>query len=177
MGSEGTANFITLSCSTYNKGDETDIIWSLKDFQDGPSVHKMDNKVAPELFHISDHRDIYVQSQFAILNLSIEFDGVVVFCGMEKRPQSANFTIRVYRKCTTIGLVTCLTDYLPCQVHLPSRAHKLTLLEKVIQTIQLALAHSRLLFQYHTSYRYGKTMVPPLKMASASLTKVYAFMK
>ena len=110
-GSEGTADFVTLSCSTYTKGDETAIIWSLKDFRDVPLVRKVDNKVAPELFRISNHRDIYVQSQFAVLNLSIEFDRVVVFCGTEEHPQSANFTIQVYRKCAAMGLVTCLTDY------------------------------------------------------------------
>ena len=98
MGLESTADFVTLSCSTYNRGDDVDIIWSLKNFQDDISVRRVENELAPELFHISDKRDVYIQSQFAVLKLSLEFDGVVVFCGTEERPQTANFTLQVYRK-------------------------------------------------------------------------------
>ena len=71
----------------------------------------MDNNIAPDLFHISYDRDVYVQSQFAVLKLSAEFDKVIIFCGTAEHPQFANFTLRIFCKYACVVVSSPLHVY------------------------------------------------------------------
>lgn len=102
VGFIGTENFAILNCSIFAGSEKQFVVWSVQNFRSNAAVQKIENATAPELFCVtnqSDHHNVFTQSHFLIRNLNSDLDSVTIFCGTERKPQLANFTLKVYRKC------------------------------------------------------------------------------
>lgn len=95
-GSERDVNFTTLSCAISSGDMNRAVIWSVK-FNDQEML-PITNTDEPFLIHGS------LQNNLTVTNLTSSLDGAMLYCGTEKEPQLANFTLRIYREhqCTNV---------------------------------------------------------------------------
>ena len=99
----GTENFTASNCSILSNNKPISILWSSENFRNVSSNQTIDNKTAPELFYVeevikSTSENFFTLSRLTILNLTSDFDGVIVFCGTSEDLKMANFSLRVYCK-------------------------------------------------------------------------------
>lgn len=89
-GIERAINFTILSCDIVSGDMNRAVVWSIK-FSDKEisQIAKSD-----EAFLIHG----FLQNKLTVKNLTSNLDGAVLYCGTEREPQLANFTLRIYRK-------------------------------------------------------------------------------
>ena len=92
---EGTLNAATIQCNvTSTQGTQITTQWQLRNFRGNPMDTSIINAPAG-LFAFSG----FYENRLTVLNLTDELDKVIVFCGTGLKPEGANFTLRIYRKC------------------------------------------------------------------------------
>lgn len=89
-GIERAINFTTLSCDIVSGDMNRAVVWSIK-FSD-KEISQIAKSDEAFLIHGS------LQNKLEVKNLTSNLDGAVLYCGTEREPQLANFTLRIYRK-------------------------------------------------------------------------------
>ena len=89
-GIETAVNFTTISCDIVSGDMNRAVVWSIK-FSD-KEILQITKSDWPYFIHGS------LQNKLTVKNLTSNLDGAMLYCGTEREPQLANFTLRIYRK-------------------------------------------------------------------------------
>lgn len=106
---EGTVNFTTITCNISNsQGTQISTQWTIANFR-GVSSQVIGDNLAPKLFIFSGDQiptapSFTYRNRLTLSTLDSDLDQVIIFCGSGINPQQANVIVRIYRKCSELGL-------------------------------------------------------------------------
>ena len=86
---EGATNLSVLVCKAFSHNQQTPTVWSMRNFTSDKLLP------LPQTLAVDD--GLY-NSALAVLNLTPDLDGVVLYCGTKERPKLAHFQLRIYSK-------------------------------------------------------------------------------